>query len=95
MKQPSLTFAALRDRFLIICCAFVIFFVFSLSAAHAAVVNCLANRPGAGNVIYLYYPTSSDSNFCPSGMMKLPRPWRLLPEALDIPTPSAMTIHQP
>lgn len=51
------------ERFLILCCAFVIFFVFSLSAAQAAVVNCQANRPGAGNVIYLYYPTASDSNF--------------------------------
>lgn len=35
----------------------------SADPATAAVVNCQANRPGAGNVIYLYYPTTSDSNF--------------------------------
>ncbi|GGY07063.1 hypothetical protein GCM10007160_38200 [Litchfieldella qijiaojingensis] len=34
-----------------------------MEPANAAVVNCQANRPDAGNVIYLYYPTTSDSNF--------------------------------
>lgn len=34
-----------------------------MSPANAATVNCQANRPGAANVLYLYYPTASDSNF--------------------------------
>lgn len=31
--------------------------------AHAAAVNCQADRASAGSVLYLYFPTSSDSNF--------------------------------
>ena len=40
----------------ILCCAF-------LTAGHAAVVNCQAARPGAGSVLYLYFPTSQDTDF--------------------------------
>jgi hypothetical protein len=31
--------------------------------AQGAVVDCQANRPGAANVLYLYYPTATDNNF--------------------------------
>lgn len=33
------------------------------SSAQAALVDCQANRPGAGSVLYLYYPTATDSDF--------------------------------
>ncbi len=33
------------------------------TAANSAAVNCQANRSGAANILYLYYPTASDSNF--------------------------------
>jgi hypothetical protein len=35
----------------------------STQISHAAGVNCQANRASAGSVLYLYFPTSSDSNF--------------------------------
>jgi hypothetical protein len=41
----------------------VILLAINWSSARAAVVNCQADRPGAANTIYLYYPTASDSNF--------------------------------
>ncbi len=34
-----------------------------MSSPRAAVVDCQANRPGAGSVLYLYFPTASDSDF--------------------------------
>ena len=33
------------------------------SSPQAAVVDCQANRPGAGSVLYLYFPTATDSDF--------------------------------
>lgn len=33
------------------------------SSTEAATVDCQANRPGAGSVLYLYFPTATDSNF--------------------------------
>lgn len=41
----------------------IIYITFSWSSARAAVVNCQADRPGASNTVYLYYPTASDSDF--------------------------------
>jgi hypothetical protein len=34
-----------------------------VSSPRAAVVDCQANRPGAGSVLYLYFPTATDSDF--------------------------------
>ena len=49
--------------FIGILCGYFILLCGSVDPANAAVVNCQADRPNAGNVIYLYYPTASDSNF--------------------------------
>ena len=41
-------------------------------------------------MVVRFHPNSS-----PSGMMKLPNPWKLMPEAMDMAMPPAMMIHQP
>lgn len=48
-------------------CLLTVFLTLSAGGARAASVDCQADRSGDGLVLYLYYPTSSDSDF-PSPM---------------------------